>query len=74
MTIEALACGTPVIAYDNTAIKELIDNNTGICLKLEDKDKYEKIISFINNKKKVKLELDKISVANMTKKYVELYS
>ena len=29
-SIEAMSCGTPVVAYDSTALKESIDFNTGI--------------------------------------------
>lgn len=32
VTVEAMACGTPVIVYDTTACKELVDVNCGIVL------------------------------------------
>lgn len=32
-TVEALACGTPVVVYDRTAIPEVVDENTSIIVK-----------------------------------------
>ena len=29
-TVEALACGTPVVVYDRTAVPEMVEDNTGI--------------------------------------------
>lgn len=32
-TVEALACGTPVVVYDRTAVPEVVDENTSIVVK-----------------------------------------
>lgn len=37
-TVEALACGTPVIVYDRTAVPEVVDEKTGIVVKAGDID------------------------------------
>lgn len=34
--IEAMACGTPIVLYDNTALPELVDAQTGIVVKTGD--------------------------------------
>ena len=38
VTVEALACGTPAIVYDQTAVPEVIDNNCGIIVSAGDID------------------------------------
>ena len=35
-TAEALACGTPAVVFDTTALKELVDDKTGKCVPLGD--------------------------------------
>lgn len=53
VTIEAMACGTPVIAYDNSAVKELINNGNGICLLIENKKRnIEILINYTKQQKK----------------------
>ena len=35
-TVEAMSCGTPVLAYDTTALPEIISGNTGVVVSLGD--------------------------------------
>lgn len=44
VTVEALACGTPVIVYDRTAVAEVVDQRSGI-VKKDLKDVYYAIIN-----------------------------
>lgn len=77
VTIEAIACGTPVIAYNNTAIKELIAN-IPMCLSL---DIEERIDDNILKTKEYLGQVDKqrIDFANnyktqiMISEYMQLY-
>lgn len=77
VTIEAMACGTPVIAYDNSAIKELINKENGICLpiKMQQSEIIREILTYLENAKKIDdiNYIDKYSVDNMTSKYIENY-
>lgn len=58
VTIEAMACGTPVIAYDNSAVKELINNKNGICLSSKDgKNNIDKVVKYIKQQE-VKMQSD----------------
>lgn len=43
-TAEALACGTPAIVFDTTALKELVDEKTGICVPLGDQSSLNRAI------------------------------
>lgn len=77
VTVEAMACGTPVIAYDNSAVKELIDENiNGITISAEKDlksnidiiDKYLKNNISSDNSITTKLDVD-----SMTDKYLKIY-
>lgn len=46
-TVEALACGTPAIVYDQTAVPEVVDSKSGVIVKAGNLDRvYNEIISF----------------------------
>lgn len=47
VTIEAMACGTPVVVYDNTGCKELVTNETGFVCKNKDINDMIKKINLI---------------------------
>lgn len=47
-TVEALACGTPAMVFDSTAIPEVIDNECGIVI-TSDNDTVENIVKIIND-------------------------
>jgi len=77
VTIEAMACGTPVIAMGTSAPKELVSDVNGVLLSDCNVVDYLKAIQYIENKN---FEQDKIvdsvqqySVENMTKKILEIY-
>lgn len=77
VTVEAMACGIPVIAYDNSAVKELINDNNGLCIKLKDSmDKnIQKILDYIKNDKNLNFNnINKYSIGKMTEEYIELYN
>ena len=51
VTVEALACGTPVIAYDTTACPELVNGECGYIEKLSDVQAVHRDIKKIAGKK-----------------------
>jgi len=77
VTIEAIACGTPVIALDSSAVKELINEKTGIVLHNPVTADYISAIETIVNREYDKEELwqnvSYYSTENMTSKYLEIY-
>ncbi len=46
-TVEALACGTPVVVYDRTAVPETVDENTSIIVKNGDIDALKTAVTSI---------------------------
>jgi glycosyltransferase involved in cell wall biosynthesis len=50
VTVEAMACGLPVIALDTTAVKELIEEDVGIVLHQPSAEDYLKAIHQVENK------------------------
>lgn len=73
VTLEALACGTPVISFNTTSFGEVINNKNGICIDLDEKEWYNKIIQFLNTKEDIKIDMKNFEVNNMTEKYIKLY-
>lgn len=75
VTLEALACKTPIIVPDTTATKEFVKNNNGIVTKPNVKSYYNAIKKILNNKNKYNCNniLDEYSMLNMQKKYYNLY-
>ncbi len=80
VVIEAMACGTPVIVYNSTALPELIGEDCGNIVESHDIDELLKIISKI--KIHGKLHYSKKCIARVAKnfnselnmnKYLELY-
>lgn len=78
VTVEALACGTPVITMDSSATKELVNSQTGIVLCREDKaDDFVSAILELDSR-----HMDRDEIRNhvlmysedlMAKKVLELY-
>lgn len=64
VTVEAFACGTPVIALDTSAVKELINEQNGIVLKSHEPEDYLQEINKLEEK-----ELDRGVVSDCAKKY-----
>lgn len=52
VTVEAMACGTPVIVYNATAAPELVPKNCGFIAKINDVDEVYNCIMQIKNKGK----------------------
>jgi len=77
VTIESMACGTPVIAYNNSAVKELIKvENKGLLLDVDTslEINIKHIIDYLKDVQKIDRKLiEKYSVENMTKGYIQLY-
>lgn len=75
VTAEAMACGTPVIAYDNSAIIELIDLSNGITIdcKKELKNNLNIILDYINNIDENMAITCKYSVKSMLENYLNIY-
>lgn len=77
VTIEAMACGTPVIALDCSATKELVNESNGVLLSRTDADAYLGAIYRIEsanlNKERIIDSVKKFSVKNMTSKMLEVY-
>lgn len=77
VTIEAMACGTPVIAMDTSAPRELVSGSNGVLLSDDNVQNYLKAIRDIEQKDLDKnLIVDSVqqySVGNMTKKVLDIY-
>lgn len=77
VTVEAIACGTPVIALDSSAVKELINEKTGIVLHNPATTDYIAAIKDIANREYDKEELrqnvSSYCTENMVSKYLEIY-
>ena len=50
MTVEAMACGTPVIVLDTSAVKELVDGECGVVLHENNAIEYLEAIKLIESK------------------------
>lgn len=77
VTIEAMACGTPVVALDSSAVKELISDKNGIVLHEPTIEEYIQAISMCEKKKihvkEISGSVQKYSSKNMTDEVLELY-
>lgn len=78
-TVEAMACGTPVIANNATAIPEPIGSQTGIILDINDEQAVTHAISHIITHRESyssscrQHAIEKYSVSKMTDLYINLY-
>lgn len=79
-TIEALACGTPVVVYNSTASPELVTSETGFIVDVHDIDSILEAINVVNKNGKVKyLSPCRERVVNLftqekqCKEYLKLY-
>ncbi len=76
-TVEAMACGTPVIVYDETALPEVVDENCGLIVKAHDLDTVvAQVENVIHEKSNVRFLLERArdyEANSQYKKYVELY-
>ena len=75
VTIEALACGTPAIVYDRTAVPEAVDMNTGIIINGDDLFEIQRIIerSKFDAKACQQRVEESFSEDNMSARYIATY-
>ncbi|UOW67240.1 glycosyltransferase [Paraclostridium bifermentans] len=80
VTVEAMACGTPVIVYNSTASPELIENTLGYCIEPHDICRVKEAIHEIKSKGKKYYSYDMVSKVNkyyskqkQLEKYKQLY-
>lgn len=77
VTIEAMACGTPVIALDSSAVKELVNEISGVVLHKPTIEEYKQAILKCEKKKayakEVRDSVQKYSVKNMVTAVLSLY-
>lgn len=75
VTAEAIACGTPVIVYDKTAVPEIVDPQSGFVVKAGDitamKEKIEKALDL--NKECISKCAMKFEKNNQYEKYYTIY-
>ena len=74
-TIEAMACGTPVIVYNSTALPEVVDENSGYVVKEHDLDAVVDCIKKIRkfSSESIIENVGRYSKQTMTREYVKLY-
>lgn len=77
VTVEAMACGTPVIVLNTSAVKELVVPESGIVLENNQVDSYLKAIARVETqhfeRETVRLCAEKYDQNIMAKKVVSLY-
>ena len=78
---EALACGTPIVAYSNTAIKEIVPDDCGVLVNtgdvysiIESVSMIKKIGKFIYSNKCIKYASENFSLINNIEKYINEYN
>lgn len=78
VTVEAIACGTPVIVLDTSAVKELVSEDNGIVLKRHDVKDYLDAMKKLEERKLSREQISqtakKYDVDEYGKKIVDLYS
>ncbi len=78
VTIEAMACGTPVIVLDYSAPRELVNDDNGIVLSKAGADDYIEAIRRIEvsdlSKEKIVASVKSFSVENMTERMMNIYN
>ncbi|MBQ7042229.1 MAG: glycosyltransferase [Muribaculaceae bacterium] len=77
-TIEAMACGTPVIVNNATALPETITSNSGIVVDIDNISKVYNVITHIKEHRQNfttgrKHIIDNYSINQMTSQYLNLY-
>lgn len=77
-TVEAMACGTPVVVYDATAVPEVVDTNSGLIVEKNNIVKAKEAILKVVNKEKYSSEncrqrAEKFEKIKQYNKYIDLY-
>lgn len=76
VTVEALACNTPIIVPNTTATEEFVINNNGLVVEHNLNSYYEAIKEITSNKSKYKnanKNIEKYKRINMINNYLKLY-
>lgn len=74
--IEAMLCGTPVVAFNRGSVPEIVENGvTGFVVETEEEmiDVIKNELPKLNRKIVLERSLERFSSGNMTEKYVALY-
>ena len=78
VTIEAMACGTPVVALDSSAVKELVNDENGVVLHEPLIDEYKQAIKYCEKLKikstEIRKSIEKYSIQNMVRGVLNLYT
>lgn len=78
VTIEAMACGTPVVALDSSAVKELVNEENGVVLHEPIVEEYIQAINRCGDlkieKERIRKSVEKYSEKNMVHNILKLYS
>lgn len=78
VTIEAMACKTPVIALDTSAVKELIAPGCGVVLHTPTAEDYLQAIKLSEkeefDREKIRSQAEKYPLENVGKKIIRLYN
>lgn len=73
VTAEATACGTPVIAYDNSAVAELINKKNGITMHFNAENNEKKVLKNIKCVQKLKRREKEFCINKMVGRYFVTY-
>ena len=77
VTVEAMACGTPVIVLDTSAVQELVTDKTGIILNRHNSEDYlralEKIECANLSSREIRMHAKKYSIENFERAIMDLY-
>lgn len=77
VTVEAMACGTPVIAMRSSAVQELVNEENGVLLEDNSTERYMEAIQYIECHKfkteVVQNSVKNYTIDNMTRQIVKLY-
>ena len=77
VTVEAFACGTPVIVLDTSAVKELVSKDNGVVLARHNTEDYLKAIEYLEKCKLTREQIAgtawKYSSRLFVEKVVQLY-
>ena len=77
VTVEAMACGTPVIVLDTSAVKELVDEKSGLILAKHMPQDYINAIQQIMKKNlqsaDIRARAEQYDIEKMKKRVIKLY-
>lgn len=78
VTVEAMACGTPVIVLDTSAVKELVDEKSGLVLKQHQPKDYIRAIQLVMKKNlrstDIRTRAENFDKDKQVERIIELYN